>query len=226
MSWSRPDTCSVAALAEHLRELSGYEEDLVLKQPGAAARTANEVVARCCVEPGEDPGPWRERIRALSLFERDRLLLSLRQRSIGDTVRSEVDCPACGRASEVAFRISELPLADLAAREIAGEFSNGLGFRLRPLTAGDQEDLHEGRASDRENEVDATLACVLLQLGERTELFSPGDISVQPVHVREQLIEALDRANPDPNIRLSLQCNDCGRELEAPFDAESFFLQS
>lgn len=226
MSLTGPETCRAAALVGCLRELSGYEEDLVLKPSGGAARTANEVVARCCVEPGEDPGPWRERIRALPLIERDRLLLELRRSSLGDTVRSEVDCPACGRASEVVFRISDLPLAGPAAQEIAGELADGTVFRLRPLTAGDQEDLHEGRARDREIEVDATLACVLTRLGERTHPFSPSDITAQPAHVRQQLTEALDGANADPDIRLSLQCNDCGRELEAPFDAESFFCRA
>jgi hypothetical protein len=154
------------------------------------------------------------------------VLLQLRQRSVGDTVRSEVDCPACGGTSEVAFRISDLPLTGLAAREIAGELADGVVFRLRPLTAGDQEDLHEGRARDRGGEMDAVLACVLSQLGERRGPFSAADIAAQPAEVRERLTEALDRANPDPDIRLSLQCNDCGCELEAPFDAESFFLPS
>jgi hypothetical protein len=221
-----PDTRSTAALGGRLRELSGYEEDLALQQPGGAARLANEVLARCCVAPGKAPGPWRKRIRALPLIERDRLLLELRRRSLGDTVRCEVDCPTCGRASEVTFRISELPLAGLVAREVAGELADGTVFRLRPLTAGDQEDLHKNGARDRESEVDATLACVLAQWGDCQGPFSPDDISAQPVHVREQLTEALDRANPAPDIRLSLRCNGCGRELGAPFDAESFFLPS
>ncbi len=208
-----------------LRELSGYEENLILTQPGTVASVANRILAHCCVAPGEAPGPWRERIRALPLIERDRLLLELRRSSIGDVVRSEVDCPACNCASEVVFHLSELPLSGASAQEITRELADGRFFRLRPLTAGDQEDLHEVQTFE-ESEVDATLARVLSQLDKQTEPFSARDISAQPVPVRKQLIEALDRANPDLDIWLRLQCNNCGRELKAPFDAESFFLPS
>ena len=216
-----------AELFDRLREFSGFEEELALASGGApqhAATVANEALARCLVEPGEDPGAWRERVAELALIERDRLLLELRRRSVGDEVRSRAGCPRCNASWQVRFRISELPIETRTAGAVSGVLPNGKTFRLRPLTAGDQAALLE--AGGRCDRLSATLARSLVEFGGRPGPFDEEEIAGWEGRDRDAFGEKLDEANPDLDIRLRLTCESCGSEIEAPFDPESFFLPS
>src|SRR3712207_1048867 len=81
-----------------LRPLTGWEEEYLERHLGEpnTARLCNEVLARCAVPPGEEPGAAREQVRALLVAERDRELVELRRASLGPHVSAQVPCPACG----------------------------------------------------------------------------------------------------------------------------------
>jgi len=215
---SEPNASGSAALAGKLRELSGFEEELAARWAPNAARAANEALASCLTPPGQDPGERRDIVRALPVVDRDLLLLELRRRSVGDEVRSEVDCPACGSSSELVFRLSELPSNTQRAVAVEVDLPEGGRVLLRPVTAGDQELLlDQGGGS---------LADVLALLATTPdgEALSRDEIAALGEQARTKLAEALDRANPDLDIRLSLRCHACSRELETPLDVEGFFL--
>jgi len=220
VSLSGPNASSAAALSGKLRELSGFEEDLVARWAPNAARAANEALAHCLAPPGEDPGDLRDQVRALSVVDRDLLLLELRRRSVGDEVRSEVDCPACGSSSELAFRLSDLPSSTRPAATVEVELPNGRRLLLRPVTAGDQELLLDQDGGSLVDVLALALTTLDGQALSREEIDGLGE------EARTRLAEALDRANPDLDIRLSLRCCACGRELETAFDVEGFFLPS
>ena len=102
-----PSTSHDSVVGLELRGLSGWEEEYLERHQFEAntARLCNEILARCCVPPGEDPGPARERVHALLVPERDRELVRLRRMSLGPKVSARVDCPACGQANEAEFSL-------------------------------------------------------------------------------------------------------------------------
>src|SRR5205823_4715350 len=71
-----------------LRPLSGWEEEYVERhqEEPNTARLCNEVLARCLVEPGQDPGEALDVVRNLLVAERDRELVELRRLSLGSEI--------------------------------------------------------------------------------------------------------------------------------------------
>ena len=208
----RPDA-QMTSLADELRDLTGFEDELVLSsRERNSARLANRVLENCLGPPGQSTSlPRRNQITTLPVADRDWLLLKLRQRSVGDVVRSEADCDRCGHASEIEFRLSSLPLNTAPAHDVDVELRDGRQVHLRPVTAGDQEVLLDRR----EARLEEVLAVVATLSAE--EIAELDDESLR------RLANALDSANPDHDIRLGLRCHACDRELAAPFDLEGFF---
>src|SRR3954453_18421042 len=169
------DTPTVDSAARlRLRALSGWEEEYVERHQGDAntGRLCNEVLARCVVEPGEDPGAAREAVRSLLVAERDRELVELRRLSLGPDITAHVSCPACDEASEVAFSLDALPLEfDSPPRRLTVQMADAGEVLLRLPTAGDQEDLVDAALETEAERRSWLLARCLERYGGRRESF-------------------------------------------------------
>jgi hypothetical protein len=218
-----------APLAGKLRPLTGYEEEFIERnKDGAnAARLCNEVLARCLIEPAARHEEALEQVRSLIVAERDRLLVLLRQISLGDQLSTEISCPECRRASRVDFPLSALSL-DFAPPPPHVEVEvDGIGpCRLRLPTAGDQEAILDADAPSAAEKRTLLLSFVLLQLGAKAGPFTPAAARALPTRVRQQLEAALNAALPDFDFSMNVQCPDCGAAFHSAFDIPSFFLPS
>jgi hypothetical protein len=211
-----------------LRGLTGWEEEFLERHQAEpnTARLCNEVLARCLVAPGDEPGEARTTVRDLLVAERDRELVTLRRMSLGPDVTARADCPACGETGEVRFSLDVLPLdfapppphVDVVLPD-AGE------ARLRLPTAGDQEDLADTGLTGAAQQRSWLLARCLLRYGDRTTGFDLDFTRGLPVGVRAALEAAVDAALPDLALEMALDCPHCGAAVTVPFDVPVFFFR-
>src|SRR5918992_367733 len=129
-----------------LRELTGWEEEYLSRHQYDAntARTCNEVLARCCVPPGTEPGEQvRARVRDLLVAERDLELVRLRRMSLGAEVEARVECSTCGEANEAGFSLDDLDLGRGFPAVRTGLPVDDDELTVSLPTAGDQEVLFD-----------------------------------------------------------------------------------
>lgn len=212
-----------------IRGLTGFEEELIEAEGRRvnAAVLCDELLARCMVAPGADPGEARQRVRRMLVAERDRALVELRVRSLGPDVRSVALCPSCGRSNEINFSLTALAL-DFAVPEgtVSLTLQDGVAAELRLPNAGDQEELlEEGELTAAERRT-WLLARTLLKHGDREGPFDMSYARSLPLIARRQMEAALDAALPDLDFRMATTCAFCAADFAAPFDIPAFFLGS
>ncbi|NMO21849.1 hypothetical protein HPC49_34495 [Pyxidicoccus fallax] len=214
-----------------LRPLTGYEEELLERrrdEPNTAA-LCNEVLARCLVPPGEDPGARRDEVGRLLVAERDRALVALRRMSFGDEVKTALRCPHCGKASDISFRLSDLPLGAEGPpppAELDVTLEDGREVRLRLPTAADQAALLDEAPETVAERRTWLLARLVTRLGEQ-----PGPVGLHEVRAlrsadRHRLEAELERVVPQVDLSMDVTCSACSAAFTAPFDIASFFLLS
>lgn len=131
---------------------------------------------------------------------RDAATLAVRARLFGETIRATVPCPACATVAELAFAAGDVAAADAIERvvEIAGE--------VRPLRPVSTRDLRAALASDQPR-LTLARACTGGPVAE-------ADLPL--------IAQALQRADPQADIRLNLRCDACETRWCAPFDVPRF----
>jgi hypothetical protein len=156
-----------------------------------------------------------ESLSRLTVGQRDGLLLRLREWTFGPQLTALTACPACGEQIEMSVRT-----ADLLGSEPESEVSlevGGFELRLRPPNSGDL-----AIASHPD------LARARVQLLERCMLTARHlDTPVEAAQLPDAVLNAAERcladADPQADIRLSVECPACGTREGAAFDIVSFF---
>src|SRR5688572_6509530 len=209
-----------ARLAARLRAISGADEDWIagMGDPGTPA-VSHALLARCLDSPGtgdaEDTATLDE-VRALTLAERDWLLLQLHQRSFGRDIVGEVRCPACESLNEIRFAAREICNATAPAATLVDvPLPSGATARVRALTAGDHEHFAALAGLDAEAQQEAALARLVEANGASLAELDPDD--------RHAIARAIETAVPEP-VELALMCHQCETRFEAPFDPGRFVL--
>jgi hypothetical protein len=191
----------------------GGAEDLLLAEAGRhGPLLALALLERLAVTVSGPPLDWGE----LSVTDVEALLLVLRQALFGDSLRSDVPCPApdCGGRMEVSFRLSEYlahhcsraPRGVRPAEEPGWYQHDHAGLEFRLPTATDQV---AARASDRP--VD--------ELARRC-------IRPYPIAARERLRaeQAMATLAPSLSHDLSARCPECDARVAFYFDVPRFVL--
>ena len=212
-----------------LRPLSGWEEEYVERHQADAntGRLCNEVLARCVVEPGEDPSAARQVVRNLLVAERDRELVELRRLSLGPEITARVTCPACDEANEVVFSLDALPLDfDSPPLRLTVRVADVGDVLLRLPTAGDQEDLVDAALETEAERRSWLLARCVERYGGRTEPIDVEFARALPMRVRKELEAAIEGAAPDLDLEMEVVCTHCDAAFAAPFDVRVFFFSS
>jgi hypothetical protein len=155
----------------------------------------------------------------LSLGERDRLLLELRERLFGSTLGAVEHCPACELPLEVGLPTSAL-LSAPKPREVVEVRAEGTTVTCRPLRAGDLADAAATEALDVAREL----------LIERSILSAerdgqPVDASQLTAGVVEAVASALSEADALADVELPLTCDACGAAWVTGLDIASYLWQ-
>lgn len=177
------------------------------------ARCGLALLAAACPETEADA------LASLSIGERDRRLLSLREAVFGARMTALATCGRCAEALQFELSAGALqapapesgPGADAALVVDHGDWR----LELRPP---DSRDLIA--AADAPEEAEQ----VLFTRSVRAAVFAgaPADAATAPPEVRSAAAERLAVADPLADLQLALSCSSCGFEWSAPLDVVAF----
>lgn len=187
-------------------------EDLLLQESrdlgiGVALRFLDRL-AQCA----DDSTPeWS----ALAITDFEALLLMLRQTVIGDVIRGETNCKACGAKADISFRIADL-LASLKPRCPRGvEKAEGSGFyRL----SGEPVQFRLPNCGDLA-ESDARTNTELELLQRCAQLKDPR------ASVWQRIERAMGALAPRLSQELAGECPECQATMSSYFDVQQFVLR-
>lgn len=212
-----------------LRPLSGRDE-MFLAEDGAVlapAARASALLTRCLDRLGSCTAVTLDNVRALTVGDRDALLLHLRRLSLGDRMSLELVCPdhGCGERMDLDLRVSELLVSPYAQpaethETILGPSDEAYRVRFRLPTAGDQELAAERVADDAAAGMSILRRCVLTV----SELASGAEISELPANIAADLSARMAALDPQAEIVLNLTCPDCGFSFRSELDIADYLF--
>lgn len=93
-----------------VREMTGYEEDLLANQSIPLDKKMNSIMAACVERIGTETNPAKIASLIMDLSKDDRmfLLMAIRQVTFGDIVPMSYECPECSRVSSYNLPLSQL----------------------------------------------------------------------------------------------------------------------
>ncbi|MFF3072932.1 hypothetical protein ACFVSN_02250 [Kitasatospora sp. NPDC057904] len=159
---------------------------------------------------GGDPAA----VADLAVGRREELVLGLRVRCFGPGLPCAVTCPSCRTELEL-----ELTAQDVTAAAPEGERvvrAGGFELAFRPVTT---RDLLAVRGAPRASARRALLRRVLTSAVADGR---PVAADALPADVLEAVAGALAGRDPQADVRLDLDCAECGHAWTSPFDASGY----
>jgi hypothetical protein len=220
--------------AADLRELTS-EEQLFLTEHCESlppAQWTTEVLARCVTRLGATRAPDRSAIRALTVGDRDALLLHLHALLFGEALACEACCPVedCGEKLEIRLAVRDLlvPVYSITAREHESQVADAAGNSARVRFRLPNGDDHEAAAALARSDVDAALAQLVQRCVLALEPSADGraaSAASLPVALEQTLSERMAELDPQAELLLRAGCPACGGAFRARFDIASFLKQ-
>jgi hypothetical protein len=200
-----------------LRDLDTEDRRVLLDRARGAlpAERITTLLASTVVSIGAVTPVGAEEVRALSVGDRDRLVLTLRRILHGDQLECVFPC-RCGERLELALDVGALLAEqDLSAgADVAsGRTGRDVLVRVRPATGADHE-----RAARRAREDPLAAARELMQacvVEARRDSGDPVPVDDEVAACAEALLEELDAG---AEIVLQGDCPACGEPVAATFD--------
>ncbi|HEY0172918.1 MAG TPA: hypothetical protein VGB98_18005 [Pyrinomonadaceae bacterium] len=198
-----------------MRALSSSELLEVWERGRAAAPVGRALLLLEAAAPEAEP----DALARMPVGRRDASLLSLRELTFGPRLVSSVNCAGCGERLELAFDASDVragpgPRSGDVFKSSVGDYE--VSFRL-PNSL-DLLDLTScaGPSEARLRLFERCVGSVVL-----------GGSEVEPKSLPAEVVagvsERMSQADPQGDVRVSVNCPACGGEWQALFDIVSFF---
>ena len=214
-----------------VRPVTGHDEAEVAEAAAGGnsllpAERATLLLARCVTSLGEAP-PRPEDLRALSVGDRERLLLHVRRVSLGERVQCVLTCPAegCGEKLDVDLAVGDLLAPPAAAAEHEADVDvpgARLRVRFRLPTGADQEEAARIAARDEAAAAERLLRSCVLAVTDRD---TGAPVPDWPAGLADALGPRVAEADPQSEVVLDVPCPACGRGAPVLFDAAAFLLE-
>jgi hypothetical protein len=201
-----------------LRPLDGFDEEWIHSLPPSTARAAfvTQLLARCVRRIG-GRRVTRAVARALTVGDRDFLVLRVYQATFGGVLALVLDCahPGCGAKMNLDLRIEDIPVEE---RRPEASYRLRLGapepveieYRL-PRGADEERLASSGPGTPAELRQRLLDACVL----------SEG----RPAWSDEALTAAIEAGTPHVEWEIEVRCPQCDRSFDVELDVVSVLLQ-
>ncbi|MBD2253361.1 phage baseplate protein [Nostoc parmelioides] len=171
------------------------------------------------------PHQSQQQLAMLSVGQRDRRLLLLRQMTMGSQLHSVTTCPNCGDRLEFALNISDIYININEINEsLSSQYENktvqiaGVECQFRLPNS---HDLAILTASQTIEEAYRSLIerCVL----QISQAGTPVSWEALPPEMIEQLAQHISDCDPQAEVLLDLDCPNCQHRCQAIFDIVAFF---
>ncbi|MEZ6242084.1 MAG: hypothetical protein R3B57_03485 [Phycisphaerales bacterium] len=200
-----------------VRSLTGDEEWLLADRRHEYAAVVATALLDVCVEGLPEGGS-----AALSVGDREALLLSVRRATFGETVQCVRACSSCGEQLDLEFAIRDLLHPAYGRRGPVFEAElGGHVVRFRLPTGADQEAASRAAVRDgveRAGE-DLIRACVLSVSGPDGAATARDRL---PGEVVLALSGEISRCDPQAELTVVTTCAVCGDPVESLFDSFAF----
>jgi hypothetical protein len=158
-----------------------------------------------------------EQLQNLTIGQRNSRLLSLREKTLGPTLKGMAECAQCGAALEFSVEVGAICQPEQAAQEYSLQV-DGLTMRFRPLNSLDLVAI-VGLVDVGEARLRLIERCLLEAMQDGQLLMA----SELPESVLAALVDALTERDLQVETRFQLICAACGHRWSALFDIVSFF---
>lgn len=165
------------------------------------------------------PGAPPEDLDKLSLGQRNRRLLTLREQVFGPKLASVAACPSCQSELQLAFTVAEVrtPPGESADATLTLALDDyEVRFRLPDssdlLALVGSRDIAAGRS--------LVLARCLLEARHHGVL---RPVEQLPDNLVDAVMDRMAKADPQADVQLNLECPECGLTWSAAFDIVSYF---
>jgi hypothetical protein len=171
------------------------------------------------------PDKPREVLGKLSIGRRDARLLALREVLFGSRLTGLTACPQCGQQLELNVEAAELRAeADQQVPETLTVTSAGYLAHFRLPNSEDLAAIAEtdGPYRDEATTIRRLLSRCLVEVrrnGRRQKLDSRRSL---PPTLVDAIAAEMEKADPQANVQLGLNCADCGHRWLSAFDIVSF----
>ena len=205
-----------------LRAVGADDDAFVLDTAEAMlpAPRANALIARCMVGRAVPAD-------ALTVGDREAILLHLRRLTFGDSMACLLPCPnpSCGEQLQVSVDVSDLlvPRAESTTGRVRVDSAGAtfdVSFRLP--TAADLDATAADAVGDPDDAALALLARSLLHADRDGEAVDAQDL---PEEVRAAVAAAMAERDPQAEVSMTMRCPECGRQFSSLFDAAAFLLR-
>lgn len=167
------------------------------------------------------PELTRDQLASLSIGERDRYLLELREKNFGKTLKCFSECPNCKKNLEFKLFTSDLRSSQVTTsngKEDSWELvEENLKLKFRLPNSFDITEVEKSEAKGRKNLI---LKRCILEATENGNIYELENISDDTLNKLEECIADLDQ---QAEIIIDLKCSECGFIHKMLFDITSFF---
>lgn len=164
------------------------------------------------------PSVPRETSAALTVGQRDAMLLRLREHAFGHEATAWAECPGCGERVEWSFPLGAIILpTSVEGGEVHELEWNDLNISFRLPDSRDLAAI-SGRSDTATAHAELVGRCVLAV--ERDG--EPLDSSELSAGALEALARAMAEADPQAEVLFDLQCPACSLSWQLPFDIASY----
>jgi hypothetical protein len=172
------------------------------------------------------PEDTPEALARLSIGRRDARLLKLRSWTFGPQLSSVVECPACGERLEFTMDGEAILDGDAPAPEIT-EFQVA-GYQGKFRLPNTQDLAAVAGLQDQDAAFRALLTACLLEISPQPagdEESPKAPLLAVPPDVQDAIVQHMQEADPQADIRMALTCPACDHRWTALFDVMAFFWQ-
>lgn len=213
-----------------LRPPTGEDEAFLLETTARLlpSHRTTAILARCLTRLGPDDTVGPDRVRDLTIGDREALLLQLHRLALGEQMPCVLDCPApsCTERLELSLSVGELLLPpypnpteshDVTIRDADTSYR----VHFRAPTGRDQEVASEIALRDvTEARRELLRRCIL----NVVELETGSDVAVWPeaLDAHAQMSTAIGEADPQAELGINLKCPGCGQGFQTILDAGTY----
>jgi len=202
-----------------VREITGYEEDMMSSKSVPDYKKGGLLIAGCLQRVGTitDPRIIAEIPSKLLVGDRTFLVFAIRRATYGDSYPFRDECPKCSYNGIFSLDLGELEIKtapDPTKRLFELDLPSGLKVKFHPLTGAEEETLFKSRG--KEEAISLSMLARLDVMGDKAPTLR--DVQGLVGRDRAALREAFDAVEGGINTSLEMQCPSCSEEFDRELD--------